>query len=86
MRNTSLEILKLLRDTKEPNLSSQEIAETLGLREQQTINTMKTFTELGLVDRVRENTRGTKRHSHNACSHRFLYTITEVGKGFLNQD
>lgn len=86
MRNTSLEILKLLRDTKEPNLSSQEIAETLGLGEQQTINTMKTFTELGLVSRVRENTRGTKRHKHNACSHRFLYTIAEVGKGFLNQD
>ena len=86
MCNTSLEILELLRDTKEPNLSSQEIAETLGLGEQQTINTMKTLTELGLVSRVRENTGGTKRHKHNVCSHRFLYTITEVGKGFLNRD
>lgn len=85
MRNLSLEILEVLRDTQELNLSSYEIARELASDKQKTINTLKTLAELGLVYRVRENTKGTNRHESTDCARRFLYTISQNGRNFLSQ-
>lgn len=83
-QNPSFRILNLLLNTHESqNLSSREISNKLSLTEQSVIDVMKVLTELGLVSRVRKNTRESRRHQYNSLAYRFLYTITDDGRSLL---